>query len=290
MAEVTENQDNPNAAPELAPNNWFMEYGMPFTNTLLEGEAEMNAEQGHQGERHDLMQFIIDQETAVAKDYLNGDISEQEFNDFKEFSENRLESLQEAIGKEVEELEESGEEWQSDFVSSLEAFGKEHNSEVLQLVEISKERDLEASDLSLHLISDAMKVGVDGIDQLYEILPPHLHDIVDVLEVEVLETAHDMVDARAELSSADEHNLDGDRAELEAIEPTVEAEFDAVHESIDTDFERIDVEIERAKEFVDTAQEHAELDPETTVEHMPYQTIEDYDLMEQTEEETGGAA
>ena len=290
MAEVTESQNDVGSAPALAPNNWVMEYGMPFTTTLLESEAEVNAEEGSRIERHDLMQFIIDQETAVAKDYLNGDISEQEFNDFKEFSENRLESVQEAIGKEIEELEEDGEEWQSDFVSSLEAFGKEHGQEVLQLVEISKERDLEANDLSLHLISDVMKVGVDGIDELYEILPPHLHDIVNVFEEQVLETAHDMVDARAELSSADEHNLDRDRAELEAIEPTVEAEFDELHEAIDTEFERIDVEIGHAQEFIDTAREHAELDPETTVEHMPYQTIEDYDLMEQTEDETGGVA
>lgn len=290
MAEVTDNTNETETTPELAPNNWVMEYGMPFTNILLESEAEMAAEDGNRVERHEVMQFIIDQETAVAKDYLNGDISEQEFNDFKEFSETRLESLQDAIGKEVDELEEDGEDWQSDFVSSIEAFGKEHGQEVLQLVEISEERDLTASDLSLHLVSDALKMGVDGIDQLYEILPPHLHDIVDVLEVEILDTAHDMVEARADLSSADEHNLDGDRAELEAIAPTLEAEFDDAHEAIDTVFERIDVEIEHVKEVVDTAREHAELDPETTVEHMPYQTIEDYDLMEQTEDETGGVA
>ncbi len=287
MAETTETSTA--ATPDLAPNMWFTEYGMPYTTMILESEAEFLKENPDAvaGDRHPLAQFIIDQETAVAQDYAAGKISEAEFNDFKALSEGRIEAMQDSLEKEIDELSEDGEAWADDFVKELEGFGSEHKAEIEKLVETAKERDLEACDVSLHLAADYLGTTFEGVDKLFEMLPPHLHDVIDVIENETLDTAHAMVDAREELDSAEEHNLDGERAELEEIQPVFEAQIDDVHEAIDDSFDRIDADIEKAKDFADTAREHAELNPDTTVEHFPYQITEDYDAIDQMEEDVG---
>lgn len=285
MAESTDDTNN----PDLAPNMWFAEYGMPYTTMILENEAEYAKEhpEAQAGDRHPLAQFIIDQETAVAQDYAAGEISEDEFNAFKEMSENRIEAMGDRLGEEFDELTEDAEPVVQDFVKDLERFDQDHKVEMDELVAKAKEGQLEASDISLNLAADYLGTTFEGVDKIFEVMPPHLHDLIDVIETETLDTAHAMLDAREELDSAEDHNLDGERAELESIQPTFEAEIDDVHEAIDDSFERIDVEIEEAKDFADTAQEHAERDPDTTAEHFPYQITEDYDAIDQMEEETG---
>ncbi len=287
MAETTETIEAESA--ELAPNMWFTEYGMPYTTMILENEAAMAKEypDAVAGDRHPLAQFIIDQETAVAQDYAAGNISEAEFNEFKALSESRMEAMQDSLEKEIDELAEDGEDWVKDFSAEFEKLGVEHKGEFDDLIATAKERGLEASDISLHLAADYLGTTFEGVDKLCEMLPPHIHDVVDVIETETLDTAHAFLDAREELESADEHNLDGERAELETIQPTFEAEIDDAHEAIDDAFEEIDVEIEDAKEFANTAREHAEMNPDTTVEHFPYQITDDYDAIDQMEEEVG---
>lgn len=283
MSEETETQ------AELAPNMWFTEYGMPYTTMILENEAYMAKEypDAEHADRHPLAQFIIDQETAVARDYIEGRISETEFEAFKEASQAQIDELGERVEKEMEELQADGEDWAEDYGKSVEAFVTEHKGEIEHITDVAATRELEASDLSLHLVADYLGTSVDGVDKLMEKLPPHLHDIVDVLESGTLESAHELVDARAELSSADEHDLRGEREALEVIEPTFEAEMDVVHEDIDASFEKIDQTFEVVQGEIDVAREHAEMNPDTTVEHFPYKITEDYDAMDDMEEETG---
>ena len=285
MAESTDDSNN----PELAPNMWFTEYGMPYTTLILENEAQYAKENPDAavGDRHPLAQFIIDQETAVAQDYAAGKISEAEFSAFKEMSQERIDSMGERLEEEFDELTEDAEPVVQEFVKDLEQVGEDHKVELSDLAAKVKEGQLEASDISLNLAADYLGTTFEGVDKVFELMPPHLHDLVDVIETETLDTAHAMVDAREDMESAQEHNLDGERAELDAIQPTFEAEIDDVHEAIDDSFEKMDVEIEEAKDFADTAREHAERDPDTTAEHFPYQITEDYDATDQMEEETG---
>lgn len=274
---------------ELAPNMWFAEYGMPYTTVILENEADYAQEnpEAAQEDRHPLAQFIIDQETAVVRDYLEGRISEEEFNSFKELSEARIESMEESIDKEIEELGDDAEGVLSEIHIELGKFKEEHGAELEKLMDTVKEREPTSDDVSLHMTADLLGVVFEGTDKVYEMLPPHLHDLFDVVESEALGTAHELLEAREELSSADDHNFDTDRRELDAIEPVFEADIDTAHENIDDAFERIDQDLEEAKEFVETAKEHAELNPGLTVEHMPYQITEDYDAVDQMEEEVG---
>ena len=283
---------NEQEAPELAANMWFKEYDMPYTTIILENEAAYaNAYPDAQtGDRHPIAQYIIDQETAVARDFLEGKISEAEFNNFKELSEARIESMGERLEAEMDELGEDADVWIKEFGGELVKLEKEHGAEIGKLAEKLESGDLKASDVSLHLAADMMGTVFEGVDKLNDMLPPHVHDLFEVVETEILETAHDMVDAREELSSADEHNLDRDREVLEEIEPIVEAEFDQAHEEVDEHFERQDADIERAQEAIDVAKEHAELNPDISVEYAPYQITEDYDAIDQMEEEVGGHA
>lgn len=280
---------NDTDAPELAPNMWFAEYGMPYTTAILEAEAEANREHpGSRGEeRHELAQFLIDQETAVVRDYLEGRISQEEFEDFKSLGEKELQDLRDRAETEVEELEEDFEDWGETLNVEVQAFAEEHGAEVTNLVETSQVRELTSQDLSLHMASDLLGLGVNAVDDALERLPPHIHDLLDVVEEETLDSAHKMLDARAELSSADAHDLAGERETLEGVEETFETEIHEAHEDVDTAFERMDQELEHAKETVATAQQHAELDPAATIEQMPYKTIEADEVQEQIEDETG---
>ncbi len=283
MSEETE------AQAELAPNMWFTEYGMPYTTMILENEAAAANEypDAQTEDRHPLAQFIIDQETAVARDYIEGRISETEFAAFKETSQARLDELGDRVETELDELEEEGESWAEDYGKSVDAFVAEHKGEVDRLEEVANTRELTSSDVSLHLVADYLGTTVDGVDKLLEKLPPHLHDVIDVIESETLESAHELVDARAELSSADAHDIDGERETLEAIEPTFEAEIDEVHEEIDASFERMDQAFEVVQGEIDVAKEHAEMNPDATVEHFPYKITDDYDAIDEMEQETG---
>ncbi|MFK7912271.1 MAG: hypothetical protein AB8B93_00025 [Pseudomonadales bacterium] len=283
MADTTE--DN----PELAPNMWFAEYGMPYTTAILEGEAASNREDPElRGEeRHPVSQFLIDQETAVVRDFIDGKISQEEFDAFKELSAQKLESLQDRIEIEADELSEDFEDWEEDLGVEVQAFAKEHGTEISNIVDVAKARELSADDLSLHMASDLLGLGVNALDGALEKLPPHIHDIIDVVESESLDAAHAMLDARGELSSADEHNLAGQRERLEEIEPAFEAEVDEIHEAIDDGFGRVDKDLEKVQDSIATAQEHGERDPGTTIEHFPYKTIEDQQLNEEVEDASG---
>ena len=287
MAESTEKTTDD--TPELAPNMWFAEYGMPYTTAILEGEAQSNRDNPElRGEeRHPLSQFLIDQETAVVRDFIEGRITEEEFESFKEMSAQKLEDLRDRAETEFDELDEDLGDWEADLEVNIQAFGEEHGTEIKDIVDASKVRELTADDLSLHMTSDLLALGVNALDGALEKMPPHIHDLVNVVEEESLGAAHAMLEARGELSSADEHNLDGQRDRLEEIEPTFEAEVEEVHEAVDDAFEKIDKDLEKAQDSIATAQEHAERDPGTTAEHYPYQTIEDQKLTEQIEDESG---
>ncbi|MEO0421050.1 MAG: hypothetical protein AAF184_01860 [Pseudomonadota bacterium] len=289
MAEGNPSDKNQDTPAELAPNMWFTEYGMPFTTMILEAEAaeRNNPEAPPQEERSDLAQFIIDQETAVARDYHAGLITKEEFEGYKADAQDRFDNMVDKLSTEIEEFGDDFEDWGKDFEVSVKDFADEHGGEIESIVDLAKTRELEAKDVSLHLMADAMGLGVDGVDDLLERMPPHLHDIVDALGEETVGVAHHLLDAREELSSADQHDLSRDEARLEEIEPVFEAQIDEAHEGIDQDFERIDNDLGIVQDYVEAAQDHGENYPELTVEHMPYRTTEDYDLPEQIEDETG---
>ncbi len=283
--EKTTDQDAP---AELGPNMWFTEYGMPFTTMILEAEAEERANPEVEAQsRSELAQFIIDQETAVARDYHAGLISREEFDSYKADAQDRFDNMVDKISTEVEEFGDEVEDWGEDFEVSVKDFAGEHDKEITSIVDLAKTRDVEAKDVSLHLMADAMGLGVNGVDDLLERVPPHLHDIVEAIGDETIGVAHHLLEAREGLSSADEHDFSGDEARLETIEPVFEAQIDSVHEDIDEDFERIDNDLGIVQDYVEAAQDHGELNPELTVEHMPYRTTEDYDLPEEIEDETG---
>lgn len=277
------------SSTELAPNMWFTEYGMPYTTAILEAEAADNREHPEDAgqPRHELAQFIIDQETAVARDYHEGRISEDEFNAFKEKSQEMLDASIEKMDTEIEEFEDDLSDWGKDFEVSVNAFGDEHKVEIKELSDLAHADKLTKEDISLHLVGDAIALNVDGIDDLLERVPPHLHDVVNTIRDETLGNARELLDERGELSSADEHDLAKEEAALDAIEPVFEADVDEVHEAIDEDFERIDQAIGDVQDYVGDVQEHGERNPELTVEHMPTRHVDDYDLPDQIEEETG---
>ena len=287
MADDTDN--NTEQAADLAPNMWFTEYGMPYTTAILENEAASNREDPElRGEeRHPVSQFLIDQETAVVRDFIDGKISKEEFESFKELSAQKLEALQDKVEIETDELEEDLEDWEADLGVEVQAFGKEHGTELTNIVDVAKVKELTADDLSLHMTSDLLGLQINALDDVLERLPPHLHDVINVVEAESLEAAHALLDARGELSSADEHNLDGQRERLDEIEPAFEAEVDTIHDAIDTGFGRVDNELGKVQDTIATAQEHGERNPDTTVDHFPFKTIEDQQLNEQIEHESG---
>ena len=281
--------DTEEDAVELAPNMWFTEYGMPYTTAILQGEAESNREDPElRGEeRHPVAQFLIDQETAVVRDFIDGKISQEEFDAFKDMSAQKLESLRDRLETEADELSDDFEDWEEDLGVEVQAFGKEHGTEISNIVDVAKVRELSADDLSLHMTSDLLGLGVNALEGALERLPPHIHDMINVVEAESLETAHAMLEARGELSSADEHNLEGQRERLEEIEPAFEAEVDEIHEAVDDGFERAGKDLEIVQDSIATAQEHGERDPGTTIEHFPYKTLEDPQLNEEVEDASG---
>lgn len=230
------------ATAELAPNMWFTEYGMPYTTLILEAEAaaaKENPELAGQP-RNDLAQFIIDQETAVARDFHAGLISQDEFDAYKEKSQDLLDATTERLEGEVDELLEDVDDWADDFEVSVKDFAAEHEGEFTELVELAKTQEISAKDISLDLVADTLGVTVNGIDSLLERLPPHIHDLIDVVKEDSINNAQELLEARGELSSAEDHNLDRDAERLETIEPVLEANIDEAHESIDRDFEQVD--------------------------------------------------
>lgn len=275
--------------PELAPNQWFTEYGMPYTTALLEGEAEQRREHPELAgqDRHPLSQFIIDQETAVARDFHEGRISQEEFDAFKALSQERVDTLREGLVEDIGELGEDVQAWEDRFSVSLQDFKAEHHDEMDRLVETARVRELDGADMSLKLAADVLGVTVDAADNLFERLPPHVHDLLDTLEDRTTEAAQDLLDARGELSSSAAHDLERDQGRLDELMPVVEAEFDTAHEGVDAGFDRIDAEFDKAHDVVEAARDHAALDPDLTVEQMPWRTIEDPALREEMENDTG---
>ena len=113
---------------ELAPNQWFTEYEMPYTTLILEAEARAAKENPEQtGEpRAELAQFIIDQETAVARDYHAGHISQEEFDAYKAKSQELLDATADKVEAEVDEMLEDVEDWQGEFEVSVQEYAEEH--------------------------------------------------------------------------------------------------------------------------------------------------------------------
>lgn len=273
----------------MASNMWFTEYGMPYTTALLEAEAQDNKDHPESANqpRHELAQFIIDQETAVARDFHDGKISQSEFDAFKEKSQEMLDTSIEKFDKEIEEFEDDVSDWGDDFEVSVNAFSDEHKVEIKELTDLAKTDEIEGKDISLHLLGDAMALTVDGVDDLLERVPPHLHDVVNVVRDETLGNARELMEARGELSSAEEHDFSRDEEKLDTIEPVFEADIEDTHEAIDDGFERIDNAISDVQDYVGDVQEHGERNPELNVEHMPTRHVDDYDLPEQIEDDTG---
>lgn len=261
---------------------------MPFTNMLLNAEQfqrENNPDQPV--ERPAMVQFIMDQESAVATDFTEGRISEKEFNDFKELSQERADATREGIRDAFEPFVEDINSWKDETSSSIGSFMEEHGAEAEKLAKVSDEQAVTRFEVSLGLAADTLGLTVESADALLERLPPHLHDIMNSLEEGVNGSAHDLLAARGELGSAGEHDLDAESDRLEILAPAFEAEFEAARESMDVAFERIDQQFDDARDVVDAIRDYADAHPDVTIEVVVERTIEDPNLEDRIEDDTG---
>jgi hypothetical protein len=289
--------DNPTAtqsaanASDAAADSTGVAANMPYTALILEGEAKQRENNPDaQVERPEHLQFIIDQEAAVQRDFDSGRISQADYDSFRELSTERVEEIRAEVGVEVDEyvadVKETLEPRIDELKGELDHFKEmtdPHRDQMEELNALASSGQLDAGDVPLGLAADVIEpsldvaeTGVDMMDDVTGLVGEHLPEIVDVAVDNSQETAHAFIDARANMEGVDQAEISAAREQLGALDAGLDEQMDTFNKEFDGAMERADdyydwqrEQIDEGRDQVDAIRDYVEEHPDATVEDYP---------------------
>lgn len=221
-----------------------------------------------------LVQFMMEQEAAVARDHAEGRISDADYQSFRELGETRIGEFREHVQDAGKDMVEGLREWvDGDLKNAAEHLKEEHPELIAELESGHPKLETVADTLeAMEVIKPGIDVALDGVDE-----------IVEVIGTDMPSMARDFVDARAQMEGVDPAEIEAAQGKLEDVSGQFEAKIDETHEALDTARDKIDESFEAYSEAVDQMHDYAEAHPDAEVRYQ----IHDAQIDDEIEEETG---
>lgn len=221
-----------------------------------------------------LVQFMMEQEAAVARDHAEGRISDADYQSFRDLGETRIGEFREHVQDAGKDMVEGLRDWvDGDLKNAAEHLKEEHPDLVAELESGHPKLETVADTLeAIEVIKPGIDVALDGVD-----------DIVEVIGNDLPSMARDFVDARAQMEGVDPAEIEAAQGKLEDVAGQFEAKIDETHEALDTARDKLDESFEAYGEAVDQMHDYAEAHPDAEVRYQ----IHDAQIDEEIEEETG---
>lgn len=238
------------------------------------GKPEQNQPPAEKISDAPLVQFMLEQEAAVARDHAEGRISDADYQSFRDMTETRIGEFREHMQDAGKDMVEGLREWvDGDLRSAAEHLKEEHPELVAELESGHPKLETVADTLeAIEAVKPAIDVVFDGVDGM-----------VDVVGDDMPSMARDFVDARAQMEGVDPAEIEAAQGRLEEVSGAFEAKIDEAHESIDAARDKMDENFEAYGEAVDQMHDYAEAHPDAEVRYQ----IHDAQIDEEIEEETG---
>lgn len=238
------------------------------------GKPEQNQPPAEKLSDAPLVQFMLEQEAAVARDHAEGRISDADYQSFRDMTETRIGEVREHLQDAGKDMVEGIREWgNGDLKDAVEHLKEEQPNLVAELESGHPKLEAVADTLDLiGAIKPVIDVALDGVDE-----------IVEVVGDDMPSMARDFVDARARMEGVDPAEIEAAQGKLETVAGAFEAKIEEAHDALGAAHEKIDAEFETFGEAVDQMHDYAEAHPDVEV----HTQIHDAQIDEEIEEETG---
>jgi hypothetical protein len=262
---------------------------MPFTALFKEADAENlrnNPDAGPDNMLSNLpaAKVIIEQEAAVAKDFADGKITQEEFDSFRALAEEKIGEMKQDLGEDIGAWHDAMQGSIADGGDTLTAFKEDHPDFANAIRETENGRaEVDAS--SFRDVADATQVLVEVVDPMMDSTLDMVEDVNVTVTEHTSDAASALVEARAEMSNADPVVIDAARQSVEVAREGNEAYLNKIEASIEVGRDNWDKAQEQAADAVNSMYEFADAHDGEVIEAQVY-VIEDTDFDDQVQEDT----
>lgn len=220
-----------------------------------------------------LIKLMVEQESAVARDFAEGRITEADYTAFRELSETKIEEFKEHLQDTGKDIVEGLEEWAPDAKEAGQHLMEKHPDLVDQFESGHPKLAVVADTLEmLEVTEPLMQKVLDGADEMVEIIGSDLPSM-----------AQDFVDARANMEGVDKAEVADAQTRLDGVTTEWNEKFEQADIAIDAAREKLEADFDAYETAVDELQAKAEANPDAEV----IMQIHEADLDEEIEDETG---
>lgn len=220
-----------------------------------------------------LVQLMLEQEAAVARDHAAGKISDADYQSFRDMSSEKIEEFRGHIQEAGQDIGEGLREWVEDAKGAVDHLKEEQP-------ELAKE--WESGHPKLETVADTLEF-IEVVHPLIDTALEGADEMVGVIGADLPSMARDFVDARANMEGVDPAEIESAQARLETTTAEFDAKIETAHEAIGEAREKVDAEFETFGEAVDQLHDYAEAHPEAELHYQ----IHDAQIDDEIEEETG---
>lgn len=221
-----------------------------------------------------LIKLMVEQESAVARDFAEGRITEEDYQSFRELSETKIEEFKTHLQDTGQEIVESFKEWVPD---AKEAFAE------LQAKHPDLIEELESGHPKIGVVADTLDMAQVVIEPLVDKSLEGADELVGVIGTDLPTMAQDLVDARANMEGADKAEVADAQTRLDGVTTEWNEKFEQADTAIDAAREKLEADFDQFETAVDEMHARAEENPDAEV----IMQIHEADLDEEIEEETG---
>lgn len=248
----------------------------PFTDAYNQGHAAWIKDHPEAAKEPiaPLVQLMLDQEAATAKDFAEGRISKEEYDGFTAKSQAALDDFRAEMHEAGLELVENFKDWAHDTKDEFDNLKQDH-PEAIQALE------------SGHVTAADGAVAVEFLVNIAEPLVDTALDSVDVVidhvDTGLSDAAAALVEARNSLPSVDETERDANLARLDAAQGDWHDSMGKAHDSVAAAHDKVSDDFGKAHDGVDAFHGYADEHPDVVLID---QTIDAPDVRQQINQES----
>lgn len=230
----------------------------PFTELYTQAQAQYVKEHPEAAKEPvlPLVQVILDQEAAAAKDFAAGKLSAEEYEGFVAKCESQVDAFKAEIKEAGLEIVENFKDWAHDARDEFDVLKDDH-PELIQ--------NAENGHLTVAQAADAGEFAINVVEPLAHTAFDSVVVLTDHITEGLGAAAANIVEARNELSSVDQVEREANLAQLDKALEACAVDVETIHETFDALHDKIDAEISQARDAIEAAHDYGEAHPDAEI-------------------------
>jgi ElaB/YqjD/DUF883 family membrane-anchored ribosome-binding protein len=248
----------------------------PFTEAYTKAQADFlktHPEAANQPVAP-LVQLMLDQEAATAKDFTEGKISQAEYDGFLAKSESGLSDFRDHLHEAGKDIVQNFEDWAHDAKEEFDTLKQDH-PEVVQALETGH---VTAADGAV-----TFEFAVNVVEPLVDTVFDSVDVIIDHIDTGLSDAAATLVDARNSLPCVDAEERSANLALLDAAQGDWHQVLDGGKDALASAHDKISEDFGQAHDVVDAFRDYAADHPDAVLID---QTIDAPDVQQQIQHES----